>query len=287
MTTFSIHVGAHKTATTYLQSRLQQGSAHLRTQNILFEPMPKFRARFTRHLWRAFRKVPEAPTPQDLQAAFGFYLRQAEGHFVASDENLVGTCNLSGRVYADSKARFEFLKACLPGSPDVVVLTVREYAGWLASYYSESIRWQPFVSFDTYKRRLKLDDGLWVRVVEALVETFGAGTVKVMRYETLQDRLPALLSTLCGAPIDETKLPESDDRREGLSAAAIEAVGKIADLSDAHIASSAIDAAMKRFPRSPEFPAFAPWSAEEIHRLKALYADHMSDIGRRHPGIFI
>ncbi|WP_372625035.1 hypothetical protein [Falsiroseomonas sp.] len=164
---------------------------------------------------------------------------------------------------------------------------MRDYAGWIPSYYTESIRWQPYVGFQAYRSRLQLDDGLWVRVVGALVEAFGAGTVKVLRFEQLSSRLPELLGQLCQTPIGVDQLAEYEERREGLSAKAIEALDKIAALSEPRIASLAVDAVMQRFPRSAEHPAFSPWSEAEARQMRELYERHLEEIGRRHPGVLL
>ncbi|WP_372625037.1 hypothetical protein [Falsiroseomonas sp.] len=58
---FSLHLGVHKTATTYLQGRLANSAAYLASRKVSFEPLEPFRDTFTTPLW--------STPPEDPQGA--------------------------------------------------------------------------------------------------------------------------------------------------------------------------------------------------------------------------
>jgi hypothetical protein len=126
-----------------------------------------------------------------------------------------------------------------------------------------------------------------VRVVQALVGVFGAARVRIVRYESLQASLPAMLHALCGQPLDPALLPESTDRNERLSARAVEELGRLAEETNRLTARRRLREFANRFPRSPEYPVFDPWTEEERARLDALYAQHVATIAERWPGVLI
>jgi hypothetical protein len=290
MTEIALHLGAHKTATTWLQSRLEAGLPALRAIGVDYEPLDPFRRAFADRLDEA---IHQGATPERVAALRGTmegYLSRGAARFIASDENIIGQCNPivnSGRLYGMSKARLGQLAALLPAPPAMTLFAVRSYAPFFASVYCESLWHGVFNTFDEFRARLVTNDGLWVRVAENLVGAFGAGRVRLVRFEKLPSSLPAMLEALCGRAVDPALLPESEDRRERLSARAVEEFEQLALATDRRKARQRLAAIVERFPRSAEFPAFDPWTEAERARLDALYARHVATIAERWPGMLI
>lgn len=289
MTELCLHLGAHKTATTWLQTRLEAGQAALREAGIGYAPLDVFRADFTvpftDYFWHRI------PAHRDAaQARMRAWLDAAPSRFIASDENLIGDCDeivRTGQCYPDLAPKLAALAETLPRPPARVVLVVRSYATFFASVYGESLRNGPFRAFDPIRHRFLQEDGQWLRVTGALVRAFGEDAVRVIRFEQVTARFPALLETLCGQPLDPARLPDSADRREGMSAAAVDALGRIAELSDPTVALLAVPAVERRFPRGADRPGFAPWTAEERKRLDGRYERHLAVIAARWPRVLV
>jgi hypothetical protein len=290
MTEIVLHLGAHKTATTWLQKRLEAGLPALRAIGVDYEPLGPFRRAVADPLDEV---IHQGETPERLAALRGAlegYLSRGAARFIASDENILGQCNPivnSGRLYGTAKRRAQTVASLLPAPPAMTLLTIRSYAPFLASVYCESLWHAKFNSFEEFRARLVTDDGLWVRVVQGLVDVFGAERVRIVRYETLQASLPAMLHALCGQEVDPAQLPESTDRNERLSARAVEELGRFAEETNRLTARRRLREFANRFPRSAEFPAFDPWTEEERARLDALYAQHLATIAERWPGVLI
>jgi hypothetical protein len=286
----ALHIGAHKTGTTWLQRRLACGAAALAAAGIDHEPMPRLRATFTAGFSRSCAAPAGGPPPEALRATLAALAARSPHRLLLSDENLIGDCFAiarTGRLYPRFADRINRLQAMLPEPPVRVVLTIRDYAGFFASAYGEVLRFRHYFPFEALRARLKLDGGLWLDMVSVLVARFGADAVRIMRFEDLGPRLPAMLEALCGEPFDPALLPEGADRREGLSAAAVAALAEAAARGDARPPRILAAEAALRHPRGPLNPAFRPWSAEETARLDALYGEHVAQIDRRWPSILI
>lgn len=293
MTEFCVHVGAHKTATTWLQSRLAAGRGELARRGIGYKPLLELRADFTVPFSAWVRDRGEERGEEQmavLQSRLAQYRNLGERRFIISDENIIGSCNdimRTGRLYGGARRRLAGLLDLLGERPACAVLTVRSYAPFFASAYCESLWHGAFRPFRRFQNHLVQDDGLWVRVVEEMVSVFGPDRVRVMRFEQLNQRLAVLIEALCGVPIDPALLPDSPERRESLSAAAVDALAQVAAQSGPGATRAAVAGIAARFPRSAAFPGFDPWKGARKARLDALYAEHLEEIGRRWPGVLL
>ncbi len=287
----TLHLGAHKTATTWVQSRLADSAPYLAELGVACQPLARFREQFTRKLQA--RPVPPETAAANLKQArevLAGFLAAAPGRFIASDENLIGNCQeiiRTGQIYPRLPTRMRVLGRTRLGMADRVVLTIRAYASFFPSVYGEAMRWGDFVPFEVVRDRLQLDSGLWLDVIGQLLDVFGPERLRVMRFEQMPDRLADFLSVLCDAPVDPDRLAPSDERREGLSARAIELLEEVARTDGARRPRQVIDQAAQIFPRDAHRPAFMPWTAAEATQLDELYLAHCQRIMKDWPRVMI
>lgn len=289
MTDLALHLGAHKTATTWLQTRLEAGLPVLRAMGVDYEPLGPFRIAVADKLDVVMHHGATPPRMAELREAMLGYLSRGARRFIASDENIIGQSNPivnGGRLYSSFKARLETFSKLLPAPPVMTVFTIRSYASFFSSIYCESLWHGRFNSFDEFRNRLVTDDGLWLKVAADLVAAFGADRVRILRYETLASHLPELLRLLCGQEVDPGDLPESNDRRERLSTRVVEELGKLAEQTDRITARRKLGQLVSRYP-TPAHPPFDPWTPEEKARFDALYATHLDQISARWPGVLL
>ncbi|WP_300345387.1 hypothetical protein [Nesterenkonia sp.] len=293
MADVALHLGAHKTATTWLQRRLALGNDLLAEQNINYVTMGTLRRRFSSPFdaWLAGRKLRGAvPTTEQLETVLGEYKQSPSGKVILSDENLMGDCNRivrSGRVYLHCDRRLKALRDLLGERPSAVAFTIRSYPGFLASCYVESLRHGEFTRFDDFRHRILEDDELWLRPIRRIVESFGEDCVRVFRLERIGSDLPRMIDLLTGGRIDEASLPEVQERREGMSGVAVETLHIIDEVSGSRKASRAVELVEERFPRGDEFAGFRPWSESEQKYLEEKYQSHVEAIRAKWPGVLI
>jgi hypothetical protein len=66
----------------------------------------------------------------------------------------------------------------------------------------------------------------------------------------------------------------------------VKELGNLAEQTDRVTARRKLGELVRRYP-TPEHPPFDPWTAEERARFDALYAEHLSAIAGRWPGVLV
>jgi hypothetical protein len=116
-----LHVGAHKTATTYLQSKLALNGDLLARQGVRYDRLDEFREKCTRML--------NHPTEGDRDFVAGLKASMKDKTVVISDENLIGMSTdlvRSGSCYPKARDRLAALGKILDLSAPDVFLAMRD-----------------------------------------------------------------------------------------------------------------------------------------------------------------
>jgi hypothetical protein len=165
VTEIILHLGAHKTATTHIQSVLGRSSDILQKHDIGYIPLNLVRKNFTN---------PLSGPSTDPQAAANWlsdYLDCAK--LIISDENLIGATGPIGNrgFYPVIRTKIAALVGALSGYSVNVHITIRDYCGFIQSRYIEYLRHKPFLEFDAFCRPDLLLELRWKPVVDAIAET--------------------------------------------------------------------------------------------------------------------
>src|SRR3954451_9411374 len=158
-----LHVGAHKTATTYIQSMLAANVSALHANGIGYLPLAEFRRLVTFKLMK-------------LDTGF-FHLKDKVDRFFShgrsdringlllSDENIIGVCpNFveTGKLYQQAPARLRQLRKLLGGNEIHMFFAIRAYDTFIPSAYGEALRNQrKFVPFEDFWDRVDLEQCRW------------------------------------------------------------------------------------------------------------------------------
>lgn len=184
MKTLKLHLGAHKTATTYIQSQLSLNSKRLNSEDV-FIPMDRSRKTLTRAVkgkkWHfknrrtLLRKLPELK---------GF------STLIISDENLLGIPNnlRDGTMYDNLHSDCLKIKKFLDDGETefFIYFSIRNYRKFAVSVYCECLRHNPFIHFDDYISSLNIDNFNWLRLYHVITEVFGEGSVKLHDFDQFE-----------------------------------------------------------------------------------------------------
>ena len=290
-----LHVGAHKTATTYLQERLQTNGAVLREHGVFAVPTGYLRRTVTERVGGAVPGRLFAPVGRRrLSSAVDRMIEDAAGphleRLVLSDENMIGTCAgivERARFYGTARGRLTALRDALPEPPSTVLLGIRSYAGFLASAWGQRLRAGHFVPFDATLRAALcgLERG-WPDLVRDLAAVFPEARLIVWRYEEFAALEPLIVQAMVGAPAARWLSPFHDRPMKGLSARAVAALSARADPSG-RIDRQTYREAIRAWPRSPDNPGFDPWSAADRAALDARYARDVARIAEAYPAAIL
>ena len=275
---FHIHLGAHKTATTFVQRTLRENGPALKAAGIAAPELVALRKRFTARFDRVMRggrlaaRLFDAALRRDLAAL----LPSAPGidRTILSDENFVGVlgANTRGRgLYPDAGARARVL-AGLVGQGNVHwFLAIRDYADFTTSAYLQAASHRAAPAFDAYVEAVHRGQRGWADIVEELVRLSGPDRVTVWTYERFRAEPRAIFDVL--APGADLALAEAEDAPAVNTSLTVKGL-KVMQRLEGHLTPAELNhmgKLMKRFPFEAPNPRLTITDADLLAKLGARY----------------
>jgi hypothetical protein len=269
MKTVVLHVGAHKTATTRLQSRLFNSSDALRKNGIGYVPYRRIRRALTNGLGR-----PDF-SGRAVIADLKEYLDC--DRLIVSDEDILGRLvrPARNRIYPQARARVAKVLDTFAAYEVEIYVTVRDYAGYLVSRYGEALRHFPFCSFAEYYGEVDFGTLSWKDLLDALLAA-GARSVTVSGFDSIFAEERAYHEMLLGG--SGVPLAEADDspevRKLRLSSEAFEVIRTFAQHYPAETVREILRL-LHGMPQKTPGTAFMPFDESQRNGLQARYAAEM------------
>jgi hypothetical protein len=276
-----IHIGVHKTATTYMQNTLHENRGKLRAAGIGYISLWELRQMFTESFMDF---VPgEFKIEQLLPKFFDRNLPANIRGLIISEENLIGYCGgllLSGHPFANAHARLTHLRALLSGHDITMFCAIRSYDSFLSSAYCEGIRnTQQFVAFEDFKDRLQWAKLQWPYLIQRFEECLAPDRAFLWRYEDFRQNSGRILDALTfNAGIDLSPPSGKNAEYVSFSQTTVAALEAMARAIGAPEASKLIDATANAYPKGEKYPAFEPWTPAEEKLLRKLYKSDCQSI---------
>lgn len=273
-----LHLGAHKTASTYLQKRLNRSQGRLKRHQIVFHGPKSLRPRINKALGdqRRLSRIESQARRRECLASL-IETEEAAGakRLVLSEEQLIGSLRdlIGGKdFYEDAAIKLEPIADALAGRPVQIMLSVRGYANFLASAYGQVVRGWRFMPFDEKMRAHLLNQTLgWPELVETVLASFPSTTqVTLWPFEDFAAVERQVLDCFVGPAAAQLIKPLHDNPMSAPSQTAIDwlhARAQGGHPPDQGTVDSAHETALK----GHGHPAFDPWSAEERSYLDARY----------------
>lgn len=199
-----LHVGAHKTGSTYFQHCLYNSPDFFASQDCALVSHPDFaeepdfvgdvpppRVVDDMVQWR--RDPSDIPPPESLVR----YLDDLKHHPAKSVlwtyEGFLGEMNLfvTPALYGRAPWIVESLGRLLEDTPTKIAFNVRSFPDFIESSYKWVVRNNRSIGFKRYLRTIDFDRLTWRPAVEALRKTFGSDNVLVSSYEQYRSDSPA------------------------------------------------------------------------------------------------
>lgn len=278
-----LHLGAHKTASTYIQRRLENSDAALRRHGIAFygpkdlRPVVKSRmssvsTRLRRARWSARRALIEEIV-DDCHALSVERLVISEEQFLGSIRPMFEGEEFYGEVEANLSSVIE----ALHGVRLTVMFCVRSYEDYYTSAFGQVLRSGHYMRFNaTLRDRLLSHRRGWVDVVGNILSACPTGTpLHLWRYEqfrTIEDRVMAIM-------LGESVVPELGSASATLVPGPSEdAIAQLEIMAGKGIRldGPGIRRVMRSFGKQFGFPRYRPWTQPEEHYLNQRY---LADIG--------
>jgi hypothetical protein len=274
-----LHVGVHKTATTYLQQRLKADAPSLRRAGIGYAPLGRLRPFLTRQLMSF--------TPGDfrIEEHLGLFYGQqsipAEPRIIISDENLIGYCGTlvrDGQPFRNGPERLAHLRRLLAGHRIRLFVAIRSYDTFLASAYSEGLRnLNTFIDVDSFRRRIDIHQLRWPQLIADLADAVDALQIRLWRFEDFGAHLEAILQEMAfDVPVTACRL--AGPERPSFSQLAVDVLESVAREHGVGTAGKLIGVIDQALPKDRDHPAFNPWSLDEQAALADMYAQDCASI---------
>ena len=222
VTTWRIHIGAHKTATTHVQEILALMRPQLVERGIDFVPNHIVRQSGLAKALFARRLATRLPglrgrAVAGLMAAYLDPLRAATSALVLSEEKLMGGSRqvFSEPIYPQIERIVPMLASLgsrTGGRAEVALfLSIRSFDGQMPSAYVQELKFAPPIAggFDNIRRRVLARPPSWFDLVRRIRAAAPAVPLRVWRQEDYRRDPAAILAALCGR--DPGPLPEMED----------------------------------------------------------------------------
>lgn len=275
----ALHLGAHKTATTYIQNALELSRQNLNHIGIGYVPLTEVRSSLTGRLGFGRSGLPAAAN--QLLSDYRFCKR-----LIISDENIIGGLKPSfGRgFYPRRKGRLAKLLNGLGQHDFRVYFATRAYDEFISAMYCEYIRHHPFVDIQSYVRGVTYKTFNWLDVVETFVKLIGSENVTIWRYEDFRAVQGQVFNALLDAPPNLIEKP-TGRVRESLSEKAVQSLAFLQATRDSDELRARARSAAAAYPKGPDNPPFSAFDPVNAEQLRIRYRHDIERILQDFPGV--
>lgn len=277
-----LHIGAHKTATTYLQERFHADRVVFEQRGTALAPRTLFRGRVSPRLGGFGTAVQSHQDVRRLRSAHDAAVRSNSRRLIISDENLLGGLGdvfRTGELYQKPGRRLLPLARQWRTGKLRVMLAVRAYPTFWPSVYSHWVRRHGYQPFDAWLRsRFLRGTRGWADVVAELNAALPQAELIVWRYEDFDALENAILAEILGHLETVSAMKPRQKRSHwGLSSAAVAEMEAVA-VDGRRMNAQQVRGLAKQHPRWKGNPPFDPWDALETEELSKRYARDLERI---------
>ncbi|MEM9062846.1 MAG: hypothetical protein AAGD13_20480 [Pseudomonadota bacterium] len=289
-----VHLGAHKTASTYIQTRLEHNVVPLERHNIgyaypkILRPMFATAPRRQHAISRVARGSARTWVLRNLIENASDMRRK---RLVISEEQLIGSLRpiMSGRgFYRDAGREVKPLCRALQDRPVTVLLAVRSYDSFYISAYGQVLNGWKYLPFSPALRRTLLTDGRgWPELAAEVMEALPSGSsLRFWRYEQFSQVEDMVFAELIGSHAADELSGVPGKPVPGPSERAIEEITAMVARNETP-EPEMIRRTMRQFGKDKGFAGFNPWSPEEKNHLEQRYLQDLAMMRDLWPGAFL
>ena len=286
-----LHIGAHKTATTYLQNRLSCSPALLAAHEMRFLGPAILRHTSASVLSSRLRVfIPQVGALIRHRIAQEIRRAERDGieRLIISEESLLGrlgSLRSGGPLYARTGMRLRQLSndlaAQFAGHELTVLLGIRNYAELYASAIGHSIRrgrLSPMTERER-QRTLEMPRG-WIEIIQDVISALPAhARLSIWRHEDFAQLEDQILAEMTGPTVASRLNPRKQRPLQRPTAAAVaHLLGQRTWFG--RLRQKDVRAALTRFRPELGYSPFCPWSDGEIAHMSVQYNDDVRSLRR-------
>jgi hypothetical protein len=274
-----LHIGAHKTATSYMQEKLALNVDLLARRGFHYDPLETFR--------KGFSPLLSEETTRENDYVRFLHGKAKTMSLLISEENIMG---LPGdlprehKYYIRLRQRLARTAELLHTATPEIFLSLREYAGFSVSMYSEYIRHQKFLPFSEYKAIFDASNFSWLSVIEEIYSAVPGAKLTLWDFADFRRIEKDVFQTMLGFDPDIFQNPEGPVR-ESFSEVAVRAFEALSGALKHEEMKKLIYPISRHLPKGKQYPAFDPMDPDVKAGLKARYKTDLDAIAAKYPAI--
>ena len=284
MLNINLHLGAHKTATTYIQNILNTNQRLLNDNEIYFSTPTQLRNE------RWFESI---LTKDGIDDIHGDNTEEntipTSGLWIISEENILGIpydFMTSNEIYPRASKRLHNLKKLISDKDITIYFSIRCYHSYYSSCYLEVVRNNGYLDFSNFYDKSRFKHNTWLSVIDVLTKIFPENNIVLWCYEDFIKLENIILKKLTGLADNELVIDDSAAlKRTSLSSKALDRLKKMSSKKQYPVTSEQIETLNLELPRTPETPSFMPFSEAEITLFKKRYKNDIREIKEIYPKI--
>jgi hypothetical protein len=187
-----LHLGIHKTGTTFLQKTWEHNLAE--PSSLHYIPLKALRSTLTAAIRDAVRQKSQSELCHQQLAASAHWLANkfsSHGALLLSDENLCGTpykFSQTKGAYPKISNYIKTLISLLPPETHVeICLCVRNYADWIQSSYLQYLKHSKTLAFSRYLDRINTSTLSWLSLIKRIKASAPQASIVVWTYEAFRN----------------------------------------------------------------------------------------------------
>jgi hypothetical protein len=274
-----LHIGAHKTATSYMQKKLALNVDLLARRGIHYDPLETFRKGFTPLLNE------EATREND-------YVKLLNGKaktmaLLISEENIMGVPGdlpREHKYYIRIRQRLARTAELFHTATPEIFLSLREYASFAVSMYSEYIRHQKYLPFAEYRAIFEASNFSWLSVIDEIFEAVPGARLTLWDFSDFRNIEKQVFQSMLGFDPDIFENPVGPVR-ESFSEVAIRAIEVLSGALKHDEVKKLVNPIARNLPKGDLYPPFDPLEAPTKAVLKAQYKADLDAIAAKYPSV--
>lgn len=280
----SLHVGAHKTATTYIQSRLIEKRRVLAKHSVGMVTLARFRNTVANRLDKTdlFGAVGYAFAKRHMSAALGRMIEDesASTRLVFSDENVAGpitSATSAAGLYPDIRRRLTAVLESLPGHDVRVFFALRSYPEFFNSIYAFRAGQRKTQDLALFREKAFARKRGWPEIVSDICAAAGPERTTVWTYEAFLESPETIAAAMLGRAKLEIFARDDSPSLPSLTSKGLAVLDRASDLLSTE-EYAGLARTIARFKFDPPDEKFSMFSPEEADELRAAYALDMERV---------
>jgi len=282
--TIKLYIGAHKTATTHIQSVLEHNHKNLEQHNIKLSTPNELRKSWLPNFLNLCHKK-DLSHMEDLKKEL-----PTKGIWILSDENFTGTpydFKIHKGMYPNVGQRLKCLKELFPNAKIELYFSIRSYETFYRSTYLEVVRNRGYIPFQEYYNEEQFKHNSWVDVIEMFTSVIPEENITLWRYEDIKTLMPTIINNITGLnnakelilnyPIQKT--------RESLSKKTIEVLASLSDVMSQKESKKTIEILNNKYPLGDKYSKFISFTHKKQKEFQLQYKENIFNIKKTYPRI--